>query len=148
MNTLGRSLLIAMAIAAANGCSTVYMATGDKGADVTAVVPGASAQSVRDALGEPIREWRNERDVVFRLYEFDGGRAGHPGYALVSGLISVASLGLWEILMTKVIENEKRTGIGRTRIRLVVSYDREASVLGVFDEFDDLPADGRNLPKS
>jgi hypothetical protein len=143
MNLSARWLLIALAVAGSYGCSTVYMATGDSGVDVTSVVAGASAVSVRNALGEPVREWRNDRDILFRLYEFDGGRAGHPGYALVSGLFSVASLGLWEILMTKVIENEKRTGIARTRIRMVVAYDRDDSVLGVFEEFDELPADGR-----
>lgn len=127
------------------GCSSVHLASGSPGVDTSPVVPGVSAELVKRIVGTPVREWRNAAGITFRLYEFDGGRAANVPDALGTAFFAVFSFGLTEIMFSKEIEESRRTGGTRTAVRKIVSFDAWDTVLGVFGEFDHLPADGRNL---
>lgn len=134
---------IALSIAL-GACSSVYLASGSPGTDISPVVTGASAEAVNRILGTSVREWSNASGVTFRLYEFDGGRAPNVPDALGTALFAIVSFGLTEILFSRQTEEDERTGRTRTSVRMIVSFDPRDTALGVFGEFDHLPADGRN----
>jgi hypothetical protein len=131
-----------------SACSALHMATASKGTDTGRVTPGTSSLAVRGILGNPVREWRNDRAITFRLYQFDGGRAAQPGYAAMAGVLAIGSLGLSELLLSRAVEEDERTGRTRSPVRMIVSYDPDDLVLGTFDEFDHLPEDGRSVRRS
>lgn len=122
------------------------MLEGRKGADTSVIRPGVSAKLVESTLGAPRREWRNQNGVTFRLYEFNGGRPSFPGYALLAGVAAVGTLGVLEVPLANAVEEDKRAGTDFIPVRMIVSYDANDVVLGMFEEFDYLPADGHHAP--
>lgn len=125
------------------GCSSAYMLAGAPGTDTASIRPGTTSQAVESILGKQQKEWRNRNGVTFRLYEFSGGRPSYPGYALVAGVAAVGTLGVLEAVMSNAADNDQRLGRDIIPVRMIVSYDQSDVVLGVFEEFDYLPGDGR-----
>lgn len=125
------------------GCSSAYMLTGSPGTNTASIGPGTTSQVVESTLGKQQKEWRNGHGVIFRLYEFSGGRPSYPGYALLMGVAAVGTLGVLEVVGSNAVDNDKRHGRDTIPVRMIVSFDQSDIVLGVFEEFDYLPADGR-----
>lgn len=131
-------------LAALSGCLVVKSVRGEKGADVHNVQPGANRTVVDMALGPPLRDWMSGTVVRYALYEYDAGIPPSYGDAIGHAILDLVLVGAWEIPWAI---NGKHPGeYNRRRARVVVSYDEQDTVLGIFDEFDELPPDGRSGP--
>ena len=146
--SLGGLLLVLAITWICVGCTVVQFAAGEKGADVTKIQPGLTRSEAEAVLGRPLKEWNSPSDVTYRTYKYDSGRPPNFADAAASAFMDIASLGLWEAieaiggtLKTKYMDQQ------RTTARLVISYDDQDIILGVFGEFEELPADGRSGPR-
>ena len=135
------SLVVAALLAAfGTGCSVVELAEDHPGVDVSSIAPGVPRAEVERRLGLPDRSSTSAEGVRYSLYEFDNGvplNARHVAWAI----LSVVTIGLSEF--GKSVQGINRRQ-GRVYDRVVVSYDKNDIVLGLFDEFETLPTDGRS----
>jgi hypothetical protein len=133
----------------------VYVAVSlmeEKGVDASAVQPGASRAQAEAILGNAVKEWRSASGVRCGIYHYEAGRRADWDRAYGRAIINLATLGfadLFELIPNhpqfKFYEaNRKR----RTVVPIVVSFDVKEMILGIFDEFDELPPDGRSVPRN
>ncbi len=135
-----RLILSLVLILATPACSAVDMARGERGLDVSGIQPGITRAEVENLLGTPRRTWVSEQGIRYATYEFDAGVPGNVAGGVAAGIfMDVATLGVWELFWPSL---KKHTP--RTTGRAVISYDDRDVVLGLFDEFDELPPDGRS----
>jgi hypothetical protein len=125
----------------AAGCAPVEIATSEPGDDVSAVVPRSVRADIEKILGEPVREWSYSDDVCFVLYQYDGGYHGDLGSAAIFAIFDILTLGLFELFF--LIDDIDWHEGSHEMLRMVVSYDKNNTVLGVFGEYAILPEDGR-----
>jgi hypothetical protein len=139
-------LVAAMVLSVASaGCSVVRSATSDPGVDVSIVAVGAPRTQIEERLGSPVRAWSNDSGTAFRTYQYDAGREASFGDATGCAFMDVATVFLWELFIALDPEPAIREMRRITR-RVVVSYGADGAVLGTFEEFAALPADGRVPP--
>jgi hypothetical protein len=124
-------------------CSVVRAATSDPGADVSVLSVGTTRAKVESALGPSVHAWSNDSGTAFRTYRCDAGREGSALDVFAFGMMDVATMGLWELI---VLLDPKPMAIRRLDRRVVVSYGADDAVLGTFEEFAVLPKDGRVPP--
>lgn len=141
-NAFARPFITLLLVCHLAACSAVELAEGKKGIDVSPFRPGASRVEVETIVGSAIREWVSEEGIRFALYEFDKGIPGSGAGAAAMVLMDIAMLGVWELFWLGV-EDEAKHG-PHVMGRVLVSYDRNDIVLGLFNEFDKLPSDGRS----
>jgi len=127
---------------ALSGCVAAKVAGGKDGADMSAITIGSARADVEARLGEPIRHWRGDSVVSYAVYEFDKGVPARPGRAAAVVAVDVLLLGLLEVMFVDA-KDEQIYGPS-VRARVLVSYDKKARVIGLFNEFDKLPPDGRS----
>jgi hypothetical protein len=126
------------------GCMVVQAAAGKKAAvDVTKIQPGLTRTEAEVVLGAPIREWKSPSGVTYRTYQYDSGRPPNFSEAAAGVFVDVFTLGLIEFAV--MVEGTSLLSNAMTRV--VVSYDDQDVILGIFDEFDELPSDGRSGPQ-
>jgi hypothetical protein len=114
-------------------------AKSDDGVDISAVKPQAKREQVEEILGPCVRRWESEAGVRYCVYEYDGGYPGDPAEAAAWVALDIISLGLFEVF--NAVDDSNLTKRSHVMERIVVSYDSDDTVLGVFDEFDVLPQD-------
>lgn len=150
INLLGWLSIITM-VSVLTGCSAVWYATGEKGVDVTTIQPDITRVEAEAILGKPLRSWTSPTGVLYCIYEYDSGRPPRKGDAVAALIVNIISLGTFDLFWTFMESGkdfEEKQGYGRTTARVVVSYDHQDIILGVFGEFDELPPDGRStIPK-
>jgi hypothetical protein len=149
MNLLGWLSIITM-VSVLTGCSVVWYAAGEKGVDVTTIQPDVTRAEAEAILGKLLRSWTSPIGVLYCIYEYDSGRPPRKGDAAAVLIANIISLGTFDLFWTldKKDKDMEKQGYGRTTARVVISYDHDDIVLGVFGEFDDLPPDGRStMPK-
>lgn len=135
-----RLILSLVLILATPACSAVDIARGESGLDVSGIQPGITRAEVENLLGTPQRTWVSEQGIRYATYEFDAGVAGEgAGGAAAAIFMDVATVGVWELFWPSMKKDQPRT-----TGRVVISYDDRDVVLGLFDEFDELPPDGRS----
>lgn len=110
-------LLILIMVSSSTGCYPMKLAKGDKGVDVTSIQPGVTRMKAETALGPPMRRWVST-SIRHATYEY---KLGLVPYHLPIGDQYI-------------------------RDRIVLSYDDRDVILGIFNEFDDLPPNGRSGP--
>lgn len=142
MKTLRHALLLILVLVTTPGCTAVMFAVGEKGVDLARLQPGATRAEVEALLGTSLRQWDTPMGVRHALYQYDAGRPPSAKWAAASVALNLVSMGLLEILVALHSSPEPHV-MGR----LVVSYDSADVVLGVHDEFEALPADGRSPPR-
>lgn len=132
-----------------SGCTVITAASREKGVDPSAIQPGVSRVEAETILGNPIRQWTSETGVRYRLYTYDDGHRPDPGLAAVFMFMNGITLGLHEVfaVITPAGKIVTRDANRRTFVPVVVSYNEEEIVLGIFDEFANLPADGVSAPR-
>ena len=146
MNSLG-CLSIIIIVVVLTGCSVVDYAAGEKGVNVSTVQPGITRAEVEAVLGEPVRSWTSPTGVFYCTYEYDSGRPPIPSEAGACLFMDIITLGLWEAFWPAIKKDISFNEIGRTTATVLVSYDHQDIILGVFGEFDELPLDGRSPMK-
>ncbi len=139
--TVRACLLIVAAMWLAAGCSAAMLATGEKGVNVSAIQPGQTRDLAAMLLGATKREWVSVTGIRYRAYEYDTGRPRDIIRAFPVAMLSYLTIGIAEFFLIPAIEKE------RTSARVVLSYDDREVILGIFDEFDDLPPDGKSGPR-
>lgn len=132
------------------GCSIPAALKGRPGADTSVVAKGSMRDDIEEAIGTPEREWQSIEGVTYCFYEFDGGIKPFSGRAIGWSLYDIATFGGLE-LAAAIDGNDTFTDpdslLGADRASLIISYDAEGAVLGVFNEGDQLPPDGIALPE-
>ena len=126
------------------GCAVVRVARGEPGVDVRSVQPGVARTEAEAILGPPLRQWVSATGIRYCTYEYDAGRPPSVGEAVGWVILDVVMFGIFE-LVALWMPPEKVFG-KNSSARLVLSYDERDVVLGVFNEFDELPPDGRSEP--
>ncbi len=133
------------------GCTVAQLAAGEEGADVTKIQPGLTRSEAEAVLGSSVKEWKSPAGVNYQTYQYDGGRPANTSDATAIALIDIMTLGIFEAVEAITADNphsfRKFMEKKRTTSRVVISYDEQDFILGVFDEFDELPADGRSGPR-
>ncbi len=136
---------------AVTGCYAVKLASREEGIDMSKVGPGITRQEVEDLLGEPAKEWDSATGIHYCTYSFDAGRPPDKSEATAFLFLDLITLGISEIMVG--FENSSNSSdpyLEYLRVigRVVISYDQEGYVLGVFEEFEKIPPDGRRPAKS
>lgn len=138
------SLVIALAIGACTGCYATKVWQGDKGDDVAALQPGVTRATAEAVLGAPMRAWTASTNIRYATYEY---YAGTPGSSR-GFILTIFSFGVIEIgYALNLVQYPDPGPMGRWMMvwdRVVLAYDQRDVILGIFDEFDDLPPDGRS----
>lgn len=151
--SLSALALIAALASTFTGCTVAQLAGSDQGTDLTAIQPGITRAQAEAVLGTALKEWKSAPGVIYRMYQYDAGRPPLIGDAVAFGIMDVISLGAIEAfaaygnLTDDPHSLKKYMDARRTTARVVISYDERDIVLGVFDEFEELPADGRSGPR-
>ena len=130
-----------------NACAVGSALKTQKGADVSAIVPGVPRSEVEQQFGAPHREWTTVAGVHYCLYSRLGDAPADAGVAATWLGMDIVTMGIIEIvpLFTKNDAYERRH-----QHPMAVAYDSNDRVIGVFPnatEFEDLPVDGR-VPSS
>jgi hypothetical protein len=136
-----RTGLLVGLIAGLAGCSVADSMSGEPGVDVSLVTPGATHATVESKLGSPVRSWVSEHGVGYSLYQFDIGVPPNAWTTAANVVMDIATAGFWEVAWETeehLKQSDRKSG------RVLVSFDEKGVVLGLFDEFDVLPADGRS----
>jgi len=128
-------------VAFSTGCLAVKLATGEKGADVTAIQPGVTRANAEAIFGHPVREWTPSSGIRYITYNYDAGLPPNMTEAAAAGILDLMTAGIFEFV---VAINAKPWILDHHTGGVVISYDNRDAVLGIFDEFDELPPDGRS----
>ena len=139
VNRPARMLALALCflMPVANGCAAVQLARGARGTDVSAVQIGAPRQEVETAIGEPVRQWQDSGETHLAVYEFSGDIEPQYGTASLVLLLDILTLFLLELVVYGHKERHPND-------RLLVAYDSQGEVIGLMDEYDIVPEDGRS----
>jgi len=149
------SLLLIVVASLGAGCTVVRSARGgDGGKDPTPIQPGTTRAAAEVITGSPLREWTSTAGLRYRLYQYDAGCPPNLLDAAGGLFADVLTFGLLE-LFDAVHRWRYGTGLavlacslGRNDERVVLAYDDRDVVIGIFDELDELPADGRSGPRT
>lgn len=138
--------LLIMALACTwTGCTAVRLATGGGGAAVAPIQPGTARAAAEGILGSPVREWTSPTGIRYATYQYDAGWPPDVPEAIAVAFLDLISLGLIEYAERRDGNPSiRRAAARRTSARVVVSYDHRDMILGIFDEFAELPPDGRS----
>ena len=118
------------------GCNVVELAKGRPHVDSSSLAPGVPRAEVEARLGAPERSWVSADGVRYSLYAFGTGVLASPTDAVTAVMFDIYYLGLPELLGTPKYNADE--------FRVVVSYDANDVALGLFDEHETLPTDGRS----
>ena len=136
------SVLVVLSILT-TGCFAVKLAEGEKGANVTAIQPGLSRAHAEAILGPPVREWTLPTGTRCATYHYDAGLPPNLPDAVAFALMDLLTVGMFEVAAA----NNKPPIANHMTDAVVISYNDRDVVLGIFDEFDKLPSDGRSGPR-
>ena len=134
------------ALAMLTGCVVVRSWRGEKGADVSNIQPGVRRSDAEKVLGLPQQEAVSPAGIRYALYEYNAGIPPHYGDAATAALLDVVTLGVFEVITYKNNGWRHPGEYDRRRPKIVIAYDARAVILGIFDEADELPPDGRSGP--
>jgi hypothetical protein len=138
------ALVVLLMLSFSTGCLAVKMAKGEKGADVTAIQPGVTRATAEGILGPPVREWTSSSRIRYSTYSYDAGRPPNMSEAVAVVILDLVFFGMFEL---QAAIHGDPPPLAHLTDRVVTSYDDRAVVLGIFDEFDELPPDGRSGPR-
>jgi hypothetical protein len=142
MKSVGFKLLaLSVSLCILSGCSVAKVASSKQGIDVTRIEVGISGAETEAVLGKPVKEWKSDTGVLYCTYRYDLGHKPSPRDASFMGFMDVATFGLWEAFMSS-------RGYGYMLShdfnRVLISYDEQGRIIGIFGEFDPLPPDGHS----
>ena len=131
------SLLVAALLAVlGTGCSVVELTKGRPTVDTSSLAPGVSRAELEARLGAPEWSWVSGDGVRYSLYAFDTGVLPNPVEAYRALIFDMYYLGLPELLGMFMYNADT--------FRVLVSYDANDVVLGLFDGHETPPTDGRS----
>ena len=123
------------------GCTVGSALKGKKGVDIGGIKPGIRKVKVEEILGPSEHEWWTSSGICYRAYVYDAGIPSSASDAAAFVFLDVVTFGIFELY--DVIEPFP---VKRKSKKMAVSYDASDMVIGVFDcyeDFDELPTDGR-----
>ena len=144
VSRLSQWFALIVAIGILSGCTVIKSVSRVKGVDPTPIQPGVTRIEAETVLGEPIRQWISEAGVRYRLYRYDDGHRPDLGIAGVFIFLNAITLGLHEVfaVVTPAGTTLRADMNRRTFVPVILSYNEADIILGIFDEFAALPADG------
>jgi hypothetical protein len=138
------TLVVLLMMSFSTGCLAVKLAKGEKGTEVTWIQPGVTRANAEAILGPPVREWTSSTGIRYTTYYYDAGLPPNMPDAAAAVIMDVISVGIFELV---VATNAKPWILDHHTDVVVISDDNRDVVLGIFDEFDELPPDGRSGPR-
>jgi hypothetical protein len=135
---LAHWLLVFITIFSLMGCYAIQVWKGDKRVDITALQPGVTRANAEAILGSPVRSWTSPTSIRYATYEYYAGTPPNRWSDL--GFLDI---GKWRHRDCVALGLVPASWDGMTWDRKVLSCD-DRVVLGIFDEFDELPLDGRS----
>ncbi|WP_330112742.1 hypothetical protein VSU16_16615 (plasmid) [Cetobacterium somerae] len=104
------------------GCSAVMAASGTKEANLSALNRGDSRSMVLAKVGHQPARVVNDGKNIMEIYELERGNEPSTGRAVAHGVLTLATIGLWEVVGTplEVVKGEKYF--------LTVYYDKNESL--------------------
>ncbi|MGL5936103.1 MAG: hypothetical protein ACRCZI_10850 [Cetobacterium sp.] len=104
------------------GCSAVMAASGTKEANLSALNRGDSRSMVLAKVGQQPTRVVNDGKDIMEIYELERGNEPSTGRAVAHGVLTLATLGIWEIVGTplEVVKGEKYF--------LTVYYDKDENL--------------------
>lgn len=139
------TLMVLLLVFFSTGCFAVKMAKGEKGPDVTGIQPGVTRANAEAMLSPPIREWTSSTGIRYTTYSYDAGRPPNMSETAAVVFMDVLTVGIFELILAT--REQQPWTLDHIMERIVISYSDRAVVLGIFDEFDELPPDGRSGPR-
>lgn len=141
------SALILTMVSASMGCTPTVarLAKGEKGVDVSSIQPDVTRANAEAILGPPVRGWTSPTGIRYATYTYDAGVPPNMKKAT-----AFAVFNLMFFFLPEIVEPQRKNPLWYpTHIveRVAISYDDRDVILGIFDEFDDLPPDGRSGPR-
>lgn len=102
LTTLSLTLLL-------QGCSAVMAASGTKEANLSAINRGDSRSMVLAKVGYQPSRVINDGKNLMEIYELERGDEPSTGRAIAHGVLSIGTLGLWELVGTplEAVKGEK-----------------------------------------
>ena len=141
---LAPCLVIGITVFASMGCYATKVWKGDKGVDVTTLQPSTTRANAETILGSPVRSWTSPTSIRYATYEYYAGTPPNPWGGVLWVLLDIGSLGVIEIGYALNMVHYPEPWDPMIWDRVVLSYGDHDAILGIFDEFDDLPLDGRS----
>lgn len=135
------SLIMVLACASLSGCAVKELYEGEQGEDISNIQLGMQRSEIEALLNSPLRCWEPEVEITYCIYEYDAGRPPRKADAMAMLFMDVVSVGTFEFFW--MVDDRVET-YARTTARIIISYDSEEVVLGIFDEFALLPPEGRS----
>ena len=139
------ALVVVLMVSFSTGCFAVKLAKGEKGADITWIQPGVTRANAEATLGNPVRKWTSPTGIRYTTYYYDAGRPPNMSEAAAVAIMDVIFVGMFELIVAT--REQQPWTLDHITERIVISYNDRPVVLGIFDEFDELPPDGRSGPR-
>lgn len=124
------------------GCVAVKLAVGKGGQDMSAIRPGITRGELETHLGAPVHSWVSETGIPYADYRFNRGVAPRPDMGALAVVVDALSVGIFELLFVNA--SDKRVYGPDEFGHLIVSFDADGRVIGLFDRFARLPPNGRS----
>ena len=154
-------LIAVFLLATLAACSANRYLTGLDIPNLAALQPGISKKEAEVILGKPERTWITDLGIEYDVYATYVGSKPRPGAAAALVLMDVGTVGVLEtvpaVMEKKCEESYPEHGklyyecvtpiYGMKMVNVLVSYDKNNVVLGLFNEFDQLPLDGRSTKR-
>jgi hypothetical protein len=124
----------------------VQLAVGEKGVDLTKIQPGVTRANAETLLGPAVKEWVSPTGIRYATYNFDAGRPPR----IVQAVLFLTGGPMPELVyLVRYFSGTINDAPFFERImdRIVIAFDDRDVVLGLFNEFDPLPPDGRSVPR-
>jgi hypothetical protein len=130
------------------GCVVVQVARGKPGVNAEHLHSGIKRVDVESLLGNPVKQWVANKNIKYCVYEYNGGRVPSIANAFAFAFMDLATGGIIEVvgLVHYLAGKDLFAGDSIYYIsrRILISYDDNDNVLGIFEEFANLPPDGRS----
>jgi len=134
-------LLAASCMTPLGGCLVAESTRSVPATPLAVLKAGSTSADAARLLGEPLRTWRPNDEVVYHLYPYKRPLKGDYGAAGGCIFMDVITLGMFELLMP-IDDKNHELHREQSVARVWISYDAKDHLLGVFAEMDVLPEDG------
>ena len=120
------------------GCAVHTIAVGAKGTDVSEIVIGVSRTETEKILGRHVKKISIANQIDYWMYSFDSGRPPDRKKATLALGVDI----LVGLLPELLFDEKKYDAKFRNITTVLISYDSDDKIIGIFQEFDDLPING------
>lgn len=109
------------------GCAATMEMQGRKGPDLNLIKAGMTREDAQKILGAPVQVYDNPNGRL-EVYEYLPPKKGNKAVAAGHAALSIASLGIWEVVGVPMEMGSSRSG---TKERLGIAYNSSGIAIEV-----------------